>query len=237
MSIPAYLAACAGLALGGFDPGPLLIAAVFMAARTAPDAARAVRRSVFGFGAVLIGGTIAWGIALSLVFGKSLADIPWGHWLRAGAGAAGVELLLGLVALGWAGWAWRRRNRPPRPERNRSSWGLLAVAVGFVAIVTTDPPFIVAVGLSGDQPLWAVIAGQIIWAVVSQAPLFVLCLAVLANRHRAVARTVGGWWERFRPVLNVLLPLGVGLLGLVLISDAAEYFALGRFLIDPRGVL
>ena len=94
-----------------------------------------------------------------------------------------------------------------------------------------------AVGLFGDQPLWAVIAGQIIWAVVSQAPLFVLCLAVLANRHRAVARTVGGWWERFRPVLNVLLPLGVGLLGLVLISDAAEYFALGRFLIDPRGVL
>ncbi|MDN5640955.1 MAG: hypothetical protein L0I17_09335, partial [Actinomycetia bacterium] len=73
MSIPAYLAACAGLALGGFDPGPLLIAAVFMAARTTPDAARAVRRSVFDFGAVLIGGTIAWGVALSLVFGKSLA--------------------------------------------------------------------------------------------------------------------------------------------------------------------
>ncbi|MFK0729303.1 hypothetical protein NQ707_09045 [Rothia sp. BD8] len=65
MSIPAYLAACAGLALGGFDPGPLLIAAVFMAARTAPDAARAVRRCVFGVGAGVLGGALAGGVALA----------------------------------------------------------------------------------------------------------------------------------------------------------------------------
>lgn len=236
MSALAFLGTCVVLALGGFDPAPLLIAAVYMAARPAhtPEASRSVRRTVFAFGTLLIGGTVVWGVTLSLLFGQSMAQVHWEKFLRAGAWAAGVELAAGLAALGYAAWRWRRRHEPPQEEKNHGPWGLMAVALGFVALVTTDPPFIVAIGLSGSQPLWAVIVGHVLWAVVSQLPLFVLCLAVLANKHRKVAEVVGGWWARIRPLVNVLIPLGLALVGALLVLDAAEFFVLGRFMIAPH---
>lgn len=235
MSPLAYLATAAGLSLGGFDPGPLLIAAVFMAARPPTDAAaaRGVRRSVLAFGLVLLSGTFAWGLVLSLLVGEDLARVPWVHLLRTGWWIAALELAAAVALVVWAVLKRRNRNAPEKPPKNRSAAGLLLVAVGFVAIVTTDPPFIVLVGLSGTQPLWAVVAGHVVWTVISQLPLFLLVLAVLANRHRKVAQVIGGWWDRIRPALGVALPVLAVLAALALAADALEYLLAGHYLLDP----
>lgn len=233
MSTAAFLGSCLALGLGGFDPAPLLIAAVFMASRPDADAhaAREARRGTLVFGLVLIGGTALWGTVLSRLFGSALAEVPWGAILRGGAWAAGAEALLGAAALVWAVLRWRARNRPAQPEKDHSLRGLVLVALGFVAIVTSDVPFVVAVGLSGHQPLWAVVLGQVLWAVVSQAPLFLLCLAVLAHRHRAMARVVGGWWEAIRPGVRLAVPVLLAVLGLLLLLDAADFLVTGQFLV------
>jgi hypothetical protein len=233
----AFIASAGALGLGGLDPAPPLIAAVYMASRPAssPHAARRVRRAVLVFGIVLIGGTALWGIALSLLVGERLDAIPWGHLLRAGAVVAWLEVAAALAGLVYAGYRWRRRDREPEAERDRSFAGLLLVAVGFVALVTSDPPFVLATGLSGHQPLWAVVAGMLLWTLVSQAPLALLCGAVMANQHRRAARLIGRAWTAARRWVNLILPLGVAAVCVLMLLDAGKYLLLGRFLIDPSG--
>lgn len=228
-----FLAASSGLGVGGFDPAPALIAAVFMAARPSetPEQARGVRRDVLLFGTVLIVGTVLWGVGLSLLVGERLANVPWYGLLRAGGWAAGVELLLAIAGFCAAGYKWVHRNDPPREEKARNRAGLMLVALGFVAIVTADVPFIVTIGLSSHQPVWAMIPAFIVWAVVSQFPLFVLCIAVLVNKHRKVSRVIGRAWDSLRTWVRWAVPVGLASVSVLLLLDAARFFLLGRFLI------
>ncbi|MCP3425668.1 hypothetical protein NBM05_06490 [Rothia sp. AR01] len=235
----AFIASASALGVGGLDPAPPLIAAVYMAARPAADplAAGRVRRAVLVFGVLLIGGTALWGVLLSRLVGDRLDAIPWGHLLRAGAVVAWIELAVALAGLVYAGYRWRIRNRPPKEEKNRSFAGLLLVAAGFVALVTSDPPFVLAAGLSGNQPLWAAATGLVLWALISQAPLAVLCGAVVANQHRRVAVLIGRWWSAAERWVNIVLPAGIAAVCALMLVDVGKYFLLGRFLIDPSGVL
>ena len=236
-----FLAATVGLALGGFDPAPALIASIFLGTHSGGsgdaagrDDARA-RSAVLAFGAALIGGTAAWGILLTALFGPALSSVHWLHLLRLGAWAAGIEATAAVAVLAWAWWAWRRRARPREERRRpvRGPAGLMLVAVGFVAIVTTDVPFIVQIAMGSEQPGWLMVVGHVLWAAVSQLPLLVLCVAVAVGRHHAAARAVGKVWERVRPVTARVLPLAGAAVGLLMLADAADFFVTGQFLINP----
>lgn len=107
----------------------------------------------------------------------------------------------------------------------------MLVALGFVAIVTADVPFIVTIGLSSHQPVWVVIPAFIVWAVVSQFPLFVLCIAVLFNKHRNVSQLIGRVWDSLRRWARWAVPIGLASVSVLLLLDAARFFLLGHFLI------
>lgn len=228
-----FTAAAAGLGIGGFDPAPALIAAVFMAARPSgtPPAIRTVRRDVLWFGLLLIGGTAAWGIGLSRLLGERLAGVPWHGLLRAGGWAAGIELAVAVLGLCFAGYRWAHRSDPPQEEKARSRAGLMLVAVGFVALVTADMPFVITIGLSSHQPLWAVVPAFIMWAIISQVPLFILCVAVLFNKHRRVSSVIGRAWGSLRRWVRIAVPIGIASASLLLLIDSARFFVLGHFLI------
>lgn len=228
-----FMAAASGLGIGGFDPAPAMIAAVFMAAHTSgtPENARAVRRHVLLFGLLLIGGTVVWGVGLSTLVGEHLADVPWHNLLRSGSWAAGIELVIAVLGLGFAAHRWAHRLDPPQEEKKRNAAGLMLVALGFVGLVTADLPFVVAIGLSSHQPLWAVIPAFVAWAIISQIPLFVLCIAVLLNKHQAVSGVIGRAWTALRTWVRPAIPIGIAGVCILLALDAARFFLLGRFLI------
>lgn len=230
-----FFGVASGLGIGGFDPAPALIAAVYMAARSsAPGRGPAkARRDVLLFGAVLILGTALWGILLSRLLGEHLAEIPWHSLLRAGAWAAGAEVIVAAVGLGYAGYRWAHRNDPPeeKDQKNRSLTGLLVVALGFVALVTADVPFVVTIGLSSHHPPWIVVPAFIVWAIISQVPLFILCVAVLFNRHGRVAEWIGAAWSAARRWIRIAIPLAIAAVCVLLLADAARYFLVGRFLV------
>ncbi|RUQ21752.1 hypothetical protein [Kocuria sp. HSID16901] len=230
-----FFGVASGLGIGGFDPVPALIAAVYIAARgnSGQSAARKARRDVLLFGAVLILGTAAWGFALSRLLGEHLADIPWHSLLRAGGWAAGIEILVAIVGLCFAGYRWIHRNDPPeeKEQQDRSLAGLLSVALGFVAIVTADLPFVVTIGLSSHQPAWAVLPAFLAWAVISQGPLFVMCVAVLFNQHHRASKWIGRAWSAARPWIRTAIPVAIAVICVLLLLDAGRYFVMGRFLV------
>ncbi len=215
MSTSSFLGLLFPLGLGGFDPAPALIAAVYLSGGGG-SALASRRRGVLLFGLILMGGTAAWGIALTALVGASIAQIPWadivhlaldaGVWTALGKGL----LALGLVAFG----VYKLRSKPSPETKNRGLWGLLLVALGFIAIVTADLPFIATVVLAAEQSLWTSTLAFILWSFISQSPLFLLCLAVLLHRDAVFTVWLNRAWSRVAPLVGLtvaVLCLGAGI--------------------------
>ena len=224
MSTTGYFATVALTALGGFDPTPLLIIAAALGAGVP-------RRHVVGFVVVLVGGTAAWGVVLTVIGGQRLARVDWHDLVRGGSTAAWLETVLGVVLAGYALWRVWRKPRPKRPRRAVSVAGLYATAAGYVAIVIFDLSFDVLVRASASQPLLVAIPGWITWAVLTQLPATLLGIAAAWNHHQVLAGRLSRVWSRLAPAAGTLVSACLLLAGLVLIADAAEFLAQGRFLL------
>ncbi|MGO3796443.1 MAG: hypothetical protein ACTJGR_04885 [Pauljensenia sp.] len=219
-----YLGAMTLLGGLGFDPGPMIISvgALSLGAR---------RRNILLFATALVLGTTAWGVALTLVAGPAIRHV---HWLAlaesplglgVAAVAAGVLLVWGILTL--------RRRLTPRgpggdPDRARQETRtashiaagplpLLLVALFFVAIVLSDPPFPAGVVLSSHRPVPEVVLGFLVWALVSQSPLVLLAGALvtgLGERFIALTRRA---MTRIAPVAT-LAAAGAAVVGGVVLG-------------------
>lgn len=209
--------------LGGFDPAPALIGAAALGARTP-------RRHVLGFAGLLVGGTALLGMVLTALLGSQLAGVDWHKLLRGGATAAWIELAVGVGLLGYGAYRLRGAAAPEK-ERRRSPAGLYLTALGFVGIVVFDVPFEILNAAAGAQPVWQVIAGWVLWAVISQFPLVALALSVVVGRHGWLVRVMTGLRERYGAAAHLMLGVVLVLVGLFLAADAVRFLALGRFVI------
>lgn len=72
---------------------------------------------------------------------------------------------------------------------------------------------------------------QLLWAVVSQAPLVFLLGAVARGGHQAAVQRLTRWWDWIKPALRWIVTIALFLVGITLVTDAAWWFATGRFLL------
>lgn len=209
----------------GFDPGPMLISvgALSLGAR---------RRTVVLFAAVLVLATTAWGVALTLVAGPAIRHVHWSALAESPLGL-GVAALVATALLAWGVLTLRRRattrgaaEDPGRARREtrtaaRIAAGplpLLLVALFFVAIVLSDPPFPAGVVLSSHRAVPEVVLGFLVWSLVSQSPVVLLAVALVAGageRFVALTRRVT---TRIAPAVT-LVAAGAAALGGVLLGS------------------
>ena len=149
-------------ALGGFDPAPMIIMAAALGAGVR-------RRHIMGASALLLGGTAAWGVALTLLVGPRLQRVDWWALVRHGSTAAWVEVGLAVALGGYALWravSRRRARGEPTPEKPAASpWALYTTSLVFVGIVVLDIPFDVHVAVAASQPLPRMVLGWVVWAL------------------------------------------------------------------------
>lgn len=219
--------AALGLGLAGLDPAGALIAIAALAAG-------ARDRVVVAFGLVATLGTALLGSVLSLVLGAELARVDWLALLPVGRAAAIVESVLGVGLLGWAIVRFIRRSASaPKPRRTRASTaGLIATGGLFAASAVLDPTFVAVTVLAGrgHSPA-AVVLAQLLWVLVSQAPLVFLLVAIAAGGHQSAVDRFTRGWERLKPVLRTIITVALLLVGTTLLTDAVWWFATGHFLL------
>lgn len=219
--------AALGLGLAGIDPAGALIAIAALAAG-------ARDRAVMAFGLVSILGTALVGSVLSLVLGAELAGVDWLALLPVGQTGAIVELILGVGLLGWALVRLTRRSvSAPKPRRARAGTAGLMVTGGLFAVsAVLDPTFVAVTVLAGrgHSPV-AVVLAQLLWVLVSQAPLVFLLVAIAVGGHQAAVDRFTRWWDRARPVLRTIITIALLLVGTTLVVDAAWWFTTGHFLL------
>lgn len=215
------------LGLAGLDPTGALIAAAALAAG-------AHERAVLAFGAVAVLGTAALGTALSLGIGTELAQVDWLALLPDGRVAAVIEAAIGVGLLVWAGVRLTPQAvRPPRPRRVRArTAGLVSTGVVFALSAVLDPTFVAVTVIAGRGPsALAVALAQLLWVLVSQAPLVFVLVAVARGGHRAAVERFTAWWERVQPTMRWIVTSALFLVGAILLVDAAWWFTTGSFLL------
>jgi len=190
------------------------------------------RRTVVLFAAVLVLATTAWGVALTLVAGPAIRHVHWFALAESPLGL-GVAALVATALLAWGVLTLRRRattrgaaEDPGRARREtrtaaRIAAGplpLLLVALFFVAIVLSDPPFPAGVVLSSHRAVPEVVLGFLVWSLVSQSPVVLLAVALVAGageRFVALTRRVT---TRIAPAVT-LVAAGAAALGGVLLGS------------------
>ncbi|MDR7373516.1 hypothetical protein J2X28_000472 [Kocuria rhizophila] len=226
MNAGEYTGTVLATALGGFDPAPMVIMAAALGAGVR-------RRHIMGASALLLGGTAAWGVALTLLAGPRLQSVDWWALVRHGGTAAWVEAGLAVVVGGYALWravSRRRARGEPTPEKPAASpWALYATSLVFVGIVVLDIPFDIHVAVAASQPLPRVVIGWVAWALLSQIALTALVLLTLLDRFSTVMRRT---WAAVAPRITVVVTALLGLASLLMLLDAGLFLWAGRFLIE-----
>jgi hypothetical protein len=221
------MVAAVGLGLAGLDPAGALIAVAALAAG-------ARDRSVLAYGVVAILGTVLVGTVLSLGIGTELAQVDWLALLPVGRLAAIIEIALGVGLLVWAVVRLTRRTvHAPKPRRVRAGTaGLISTGALFALSAVLDPTFVAVTVLAGRGPSpVAVVVAQLLWAVISQAPLVFLLVAIARGGHQAAVERFTRWWDRIKPALRWIVTIALLLIGITLVTDAIWWFATGDFLL------
>ncbi|MCT1545548.1 hypothetical protein OG312_06030 [Kocuria rhizophila] len=214
-------------ALGGFDPAPMIIMAAALGAGVR-------RRHIMGASALLLGGTAAWGVALTLLVGPRLQRVDWWALVRHGSTAAWVEVGLAVALGGYALWravSRRRARGEPTPEKPAASpWALYTTSLVFVGIVVLDIPFDVHVAVAASQPLPRMVLGWVVWALLSQIALTALVLLTLLGRQERFSAVMRRAWAAVAPRISVVVTALLGLASLLMLLDAGLFLWAGQFL-------
>jgi hypothetical protein len=225
------LTAAAGLGLAGIDPAGAALAIAALARG-------ASRRSVVSFALAIVFGTALLGTLLALTLGHELTGVDWSGLLPTGDLAAVIELSLAAALFAWAAIrVTRPQARPRRPHRRRGVGEAAMVGMGllFAASAVLDPTFVGLVLISGrDEPLLEVAIAQLIWVLISQAPLVVLAIATSLGAHENLLNRFGAWWTRVGPKARFALTSFLFLAATVLAADALTQLLTGQFLIAPE---
>jgi hypothetical protein len=186
------------------------------------------------FGLVVLVGTTLFGAVLAVTVGERLARLDWASLVPHGALRAALEASAALALAVWVGVRLVRRNVVSEPRvMGAGSTGAIAAGVLFIGTAATDPTFAALVVLAGREasPAGVVLANST-WTLVSQAPLFLVVLAVLRGRHRGVVSTLQRLRERWAPRVRALVTAVLGLGALLLVVDVLSWitasFLIGR---------
>lgn len=191
-------------------------------------------RHVGYFVAIVMLGTPALGIALALTTTDALQKVAWHHLLRSGIVPALIEFAGALVLVAWLAFRLRRkRSAVPRERSSRSgAIGQGALGVGMVAAWLPDPVFLANVALGGSShSVTAIVVGQLIWTVGSQAVLIALLIAAIKWGTDTVVSRFDRFWSRSATLRTRLLNTGLVVAATLLAVDACWYLIAGSYLV------
>ncbi len=180
-------------------------------------------------GAMLAGHTLAY-LAAGIVIGLSLEQI-----LEYLAEPKAIDFAIGGMLGGALVWLALKtvRDKGDRPQEPQAKLTLLSAFMTGAIINFVGIPFALPYFAAVDQLLKADLSGlQIVLNLSAYNLLYALpfllvpvLVLVMGERSKATLARINEWLER---VSSVLMPLLIGILGLVLILDAALYFARGE---------
>ncbi|HFI0424887.1 TPA: hypothetical protein ACGOWZ_001477 [Streptococcus suis] len=227
----ANLVTVLGLGLAGIDPVGMLMLIAHLAAGGS-------KRQAILFAGLILSGTTLLGLILSTLLGSSLNKLSdligeVGVAINQLPDASWIWIDIVLIAL-LIYWGIRRDNQKEYKEKQseKKATSIWAGVVFMVFTAPTDPSFLAVLAISGHRNHFLLsLLYSTIWVLLSQAPLFLLTIAVIFNQHEKFVLEFTAFMDKYRPILNRGLTGLIYILAGVFTLDLALYLLAGSWLL------
>lgn len=225
MNTFAALTATVGLGLAGLDPiGALMII---------PAVLSGTRRRVIALFPLF---TVVATLVTGLVLGESIGLIV--DWLRrtfsiSDTSRGVLQIVVAALLALWVIRKLRKRDESDRPKTRKSlmsgPFGLSMVGVLWGVASLTDPSFFGVAAIAAGRGLIEASGLYLLWGVVSQAPLVVLMVALVAGKNSHPVQRAMEWAEKSAKPAGNLMTVLLGAVAVLLVANALTFFVAGTY--------
>ena len=156
-----------------------------------------------------------------------------------------LEFIVAIVLLTWFIQRAFLKSKKESKAKQKDSFfmkyikkGLFVVALIFALTGITDPSFIALITLSSNSTnILEVVLANSIWILISQAPVFILTIAVILNKHEKIITYLRNKFsnnpniKKLKKGLSHLLSIVILVVGSIILLEATYYLFTSSWLI------
>ncbi|MFC3932977.1 hypothetical protein ACVR0S_08695 [Streptococcus dentapri] len=219
------LAFVISLGLAGIDPVGMMLLVTMQAAGLS-------KKKAYLYGGLVLFGTAVLGFILSSLLGRGLSDLASSIDNFSNTVWVWINLALILILTVWGMKRLSTEEQKENESGQKNSRGVYAAAVFMMFTALTDPTFLAVLALSGQvNNLLLSILYNLLWVFISQAPLFLLLLAIVFNKHHVFIDKFNTYYKKYKKPINYAVTGLIFLAALVFVADLIVYWFSGAWLL------
>ena len=219
------LAFIVGLGLAGIDPIGMMLLVTMQTAGLS-------KTKAYLYGGLVLFGTAILGFVLSSLLGRGLSDLA--SSINNFSNTVWVWIYLALILI-LTSWGIKRLSAKEQKEKEKdqeSSKGVYGAAAFMIFTALTDPTFLAVLALSGQvNHLLLSVLYNLLWVFISQAPLFLLLLAIMFNKHHVFIHKFNTYYKKYKQSINCTVTGLIFFSVFIFVADLIVYWFSGTWLL------
>ena len=219
------LAFIVSLGLAGIDPIGMMLLVTMQTAGLS-------KTKAYLYGGLVLFGTAILGFVLSSLLGRGLSDLA--SSINNFSNTVWVWIYLALILI-LTSWGIKRLSAKEQKEKEKdqeSSKGVYGAAAFMIFTALTDPTFLAVLALSGQvNHLLLSVLYNLLWVFISQAPLFLLLLAIMFNKHHMFIDKFNTYYEKYKRPINCAVTGLIFFTVFIFVADLIVYWFSGTWLL------
>ena len=219
------LAFIVSLGLAGIDPIGMMLLVTMQTAGLS-------KTKAYLYGGLVLFGTAILGFVLSSLLGRGLSDLA--SSINNFSNTVWVWIYLALILI-LTSWGIKRLSAKEQKEKEKdqeSSKGVYGAAAFMIFTALTDPTFLAVLALSGQvNHLLLSVLYNLLWVFISQAPLFLLLLAIMFNKHHVFIHKFNTYYKKYKQSINCTVTGLIFFSVFIFVADLIVYWFSGTWLL------
>ncbi|MFN8648910.1 hypothetical protein [Streptococcus sp.] len=219
------LAFIVGLGLAGIDPIGMMLLVTMQTAGLS-------KTKAYLYGGLVLFGTAILGFVLSSLLGRGLSDLASSINNFSNTVWVWIYLALILILTSWGIKRLSAKEQKEKEKDQKSSKGVYGAAAFMIFTALTDPTFLAVLALSGQvNHLLLSVLYNLLWVFISQAPLFLLLLAIVFNKHHMFIDKFNTYYEKYKRPINCAVTGLIFFTVFIFVADLIVYWFSGTWLL------
>lgn len=219
------LAFIVSLGLAGIDPvGMMLLITMQIAGLS--------KKKAFLYGGLVLFGTAILGCILSSLLGRGLSDLASSIDNFSNTVWVWIDLAFILILTVWGIKRLLVKEQTEKESGQESSKDVYGAAAFMIFTALTDPTFLAVLALSGQvNHLLLSVLYNLLWVFISQAPLFLLLLAIVFNKHHVFIHKFNIYYKKYKQSINCTVTGLIFFSVFIFVADLIVYWFSGTWLL------
>ena len=213
------------LGFAGIDPVGMMLLITMQTAGLS-------KKKAFLYGGLVLFGTAILGFILSSLLGRGVSDLASSIDNFSNTVWVWINLALILILTVWGIKRLLAKEQKEKEKGQKSSKGVYTAAAFMTFTALTDPTFLAVLALSGQvNHLFLSVLYNLLWVLISQAPLFLLLLAIVFNKHHIFIDKFNAYYEKYKRPINYAVTGLIFFSVFIFVANLIVYWFSGTWLL------